>query len=118
MPPSAPNVYVKSVSNGEITIEWSKPEKAAISITNYTIEIMEITAKFDVFDTISTHYEWVYYDTVNPWTLEYTLKNLKIGGMYSIRVAAQNSAGCGVYGEIKEPVIAKDMAGKIEFEAT
>ncbi len=66
-------------------------------------------AKLDTLDDSLEGFEWIQYDEVNSWTFEYTIKNLKVGGMYSVRVAAENTVGRSAFTEISEPIIAKDM---------
>lgn len=72
-------------------------------ITDYVIERCEI--KYDETDT----YKWITHDIVDRYTLDYRLKNLVVGGVYSVRVAAKNSAGIGAYAEIREQVTARNM---------
>ena len=115
--PSAPeNVRARRVSNGEITVEWSKPSATGgSSITSYIIEVLEVVAKLDTLEDSLEGYEWIQYDEVNSYSFDYTIKNLKIGGMYSVRVAAENVIGRSSFTEIPEPVIAKDMFCKYTF---
>ena len=111
IPPSKPeNVRTRRVTNGEITVEWSKPSSTGGSnITCYIVEVLEIIAKLDTLDDSLEGFEWIQYDECNSYSFDYTIKNLKVGGMYSVRVAAENTIGRSAYSEINEPVIAKDM---------
>lgn len=82
-------------------------------IIGYTIEKSEIvstkTTTEDGEETYNVTSEWRYQDTVDRYTLDYKLKNLVVGGLYSVRVAAENIAGLGPFAEIKEPVVAKSL---------
>ena len=117
IPPSKPeNIRTRRVANGEITVEWSKPSSTGGSnITFYIVEVLEIVAKLDTLDDSLEGFEWIQYDECSSYTFDYTIKNLKVGGMYSIRVAAENTIGRSAYSEINEPVIAKDMFCKCSF---
>jgi tellurite resistance-related uncharacterized protein len=117
IPPSKPeNIRTRRVANGEITVEWSKPSSTGGSnITCYIVEVLEIVAKLDTLDDSLEGFEWIQYDECSSYTFDYTIKNLKVGGMYSIRVAAENTIGRSAYSEINEPVIAKDMFCKCSF---
>ena len=111
VPPGKPeNVRTRRVSNGEITVEWSKPNSTGGSnVTCYIVEVLEVIAKLDTLEDSLEGFEWIQYDECNSYTFDYTIKNLKVGGMYSVRVAAENTIGRSAYTEIPEPVIAKDM---------
>jgi len=104
-PPTEPiNLMVKSVGNGEIYVSWMSPEQTGNSpITDYVIERCEI--KYDELDS----FKWITHDIVDRYTLDYRLKSLVVGGLYSVRVAAKNSAGIGKYAEIREQVTARNM---------
>jgi hypothetical protein len=89
------------------------PEKTGGSpILCYVIERCEISsnATLELSDQLlDKHpFKWIRHDTVDKYTLDYTLHNLVLGGLYSIRVSAQNLAGTGPYAEITEPVTARN----------
>jgi titin len=119
-PPSEPvNLFVKSVNDGQLSISWMSPSKTGGSpITGYVIERSEIVSSLlkpedrTKEDSYVVTSKWVRHDTVDRYTLDYKLKNLTVGGMYSIRVAAENLAGIGDYAEIEEPVVAKNLFSK------
>ena len=71
-------------------------------LLNYIIEKCEIK-------TDDEYFKWTTHDIVDRYTLEYKLKNLVIGGLYSIRVAAKNCGCIGKYAEIREQVLARNM---------
>lgn len=113
---------MRSVGDGEITITWISPSKTGGSpITGYVIEKCEIISAFiksetdkesDKTYTVSSR--WVRHETVDRYTLDCKLKNLTLGGLYSVRVAAENIAGMGPYAEIKEPVTARNQFSRPE----
>lgn len=72
-------------------------------ITEYLVERCEIKP-----DQNEDEYNWLLHDVVDRYTLEHKLKNLLVGGLYSVRVAAKNSAGVGNYVEIREHVVARN----------
>lgn len=84
-------------------------------ITGYLIERCEITSNMakvneqDTEETYTVTTKWLPHDIVDRYTLDYKLKNLQVGSLYSVRVAAENSAGIGAYAEIEEPVVAKNL---------
>ena len=106
------------MGDGEITVTWMSPSKMGGSpILDYVVERCEIISAFiksensekesDKTYTVSSR--WVRYDTVDRYTLDCKLKNLTLGGLYSVRVAAENLAGMGPYAEISEPVTARNQ---------
>jgi hypothetical protein len=97
-------------------------------IIGYIIEKSELVSAMERLDkrsseetyTVTTN--WMLHQSVDRYTLDCRLKNLKVGGLYSIRVAAENLAGTGKFAEIIEPVFAKNLfsrpdppVGPIEF---
>ena len=84
-------------------------------ITVYIIEKSEIKSSMsklkegDKEETYTVTSSWLLQDRVDRYTLDYKLKNLNVGSMYSIRVAAENIAGIGNFTEITEPIIAKNL---------
>jgi titin len=88
-------------------------------ITGYAIEKCEIVSSLNENNNKNTDDQndelytvtskWLPHDFVDRYTLDYRLKNLKVGALYSIRVAAENSAGQGPFSEIVEPVEAKSL---------
>ena len=84
-------------------------------ITGYLIERCEITSTMqkasstDTEETYTVTSKWVPHDLVDRYTLDYRLRNLNIGSLYSVRVAAENAAGVGPFAEISEPVVAKNL---------
>jgi len=116
-PPSEPvNLFVKSVANGEISITWMSPESTGGSpITEYHIERCEIISNLNTqrsdsgedTDDYTVISRWIRHEVVDRYTLDYRFKNLNVGGLYSVRVAAYNAAGLGKYAEINEPVVAR-----------
>jgi hypothetical protein len=82
-------------------------------ITEYHIERREIVSNENKNETNNNEYtltsRWIRHEVVDRYTLDYRFKNLNVGGLYSIRVAAYNSAGLGKYAEIVEPVKARSL---------
>ena len=110
--PSEPvGLQVKSVKDGQISFSWMSPSSTGGSpITGYVIERAEIVRKEEQTEegyTITA--DWLTQDLVDKYTLDYTIKNLSVGGLYSIRVAAENLVGQGPFAEIVEPVVAKSL---------
>lgn len=102
---------MRSVGDGEITVSWMSPTKTGgAPITDYIIEKCDILSiKSESRDSdFSVSTKWLRVETVDRYTLDYKLKGLTIGGLYSIRVAAENSAGVGKYAEISEAVTARN----------
>lgn len=117
-PPGAPELlYVRSVGDSELTVSWMSPSKTGgANITDYVIEKCEIISAFvksdadkDSDKTYTVSARWVHHDTVDRYTLDCKLKNLTLGGLYSVRVCAENIAGRGPFAEIKEPVTARNL---------
>jgi titin len=116
-PPSEPvNLFVKSFSDGLISVSWMSPSKTGGSpILGYVIEKAEIKSSLgklneqDKEEAYTITSNWYVHDRVDRYTLDYRLKNLNVGSLYSIRVAAENIAGVGNYTEITEPVVAKNL---------
>ena len=108
-------MFVKSVANGEISITWMSPEITGGSpITEYHIERCEIISSLNTrtdsgadTDEYTVTSRWIRHEVVDRYTLDYRFKNLNVGGLYSVRVAAYNAAGLGKYAEINEPVVAR-----------
>ncbi len=99
------HLAVRSVGNGEIRVSWLPPYyNGNATITGYVIEKCEILHQNNEESITSG---WLPHDTVDQFTTEYTLRNLFIGGLYSVRVAATNSACTGKYAEIRQHVVAK-----------
>lgn len=98
------------VTDGKIKITWCSPSKTGGSpITGYVIERQEIVSNAVAKEGKDEDtYSWWLHETVDRYTLDYTLSGLTIGAMYSVRVAAQNSVGLGQYAEINHPVEAKN----------
>jgi len=100
------HLAVRSVGDGEIRVSWLQPYyNGNAQITGYVIEKCEILHQNNEESITSG---WLPHDTVDQFTTEYTLRNLFIGGLYSVRVAAINSAHTGKYAEIRQNVIAKN----------
>lgn len=59
--------------------------------------------------TYTVSARWVRHETVDRYTLDSKLKNLTLGGLYSVRVCAENIAGVGPYAEINQPVLARNQ---------
>jgi len=84
-------------------------------IVGYIIEKAEIKSSLskikedDKDETYTVTSSWSIHDRVDRYTLDYKLKHLNVGSLYSIRVAAENVAGTGNYAEIVEPVLAKNL---------
>jgi hypothetical protein len=89
-------------------------------ITGYIIEKTEIIStiekqnKKSMEESYKITSKWILHDSVDRYTLDYKLKNLKVGALYSIRVAAVNLSGTGKFIEIAEPIIAKNLHTKPE----
>ena len=78
-------------------------------ITDYVIEKFElVTIKSEEKGDINMKSKWILVDSVDRYTLDYKIKGLVIGGLYSIRVAAENMVGRSGYAEINEPLIARN----------
>ncbi len=117
MPPSEPtSVSVRAVYDGVISVAWMSPANTGgAPITGYMIERCEIVSTMeriretDEEATYTVTTQWVPVDLVDRYTLEYRIRNLNVGALYSVRVAAENSAGIGPFAEIAEPVVAKNL---------
>jgi hypothetical protein len=89
-------------------------------ITGYMIERCEIVSTLeriketDEEATYTVTSNWVPVDLVDRYTLEYRIRNLTVGALYSVRVAAENSAGQGAWAEIADPVVAKSLYSRPE----
>jgi hypothetical protein len=117
---------VRSFSDGEISVSWNSPSKTGGSpILGYIIEKCEIISAFikssdaaatdkDSEKTYTVSSRWVRYDYVDRYTLDCKLKNLTVGGLYSVRVAAENVAGMGPFAEIREAITAKNLFSRPE----
>lgn len=117
---------MRSFGDGEISVSWNSPSKTGGSpILGYIIEKCEIISAFikssdaaatdkDSEKTYTVSSRWVRYDYVDRYTLDCKLKNLTVGGLYSVRVAAENVAGIGPFAEIREAITAKNLFSRPE----
>lgn len=83
----------------------SPEETGGSPITEYHIERCEIISKEEKSDEVISR--WIRHEVVDRYTLDYKFKHLNVGGVYSVRVAAHNSAGLGKYAEISKPATAR-----------
>ncbi len=107
------NLFVTRVEDKKISFMWSPPtHDGGSKITGYQIEILEVKLeeKKLMEPNLNSNLKWKLVENVDANTVEYTIKNLNSDGMYSIRVAAENSSGLGKFKEIQETIIAKNMS--------
>lgn len=86
-PPSPPvNLQIKSVTSRSATIQWEPPESnGGTEITGYVVE-----KKLEYIP------KWEKVVTLEAFSLEYTLENLKEKSEYLFRVFAENGVGLSV----------------------
>jgi titin len=84
-PPAAPRgpVMITNVTNESADIHWQPPEfTGGLPLTNYFVDMRE-----------TTRTGWRRVGTLDPTTRSWTLKNLREGKEYVVRVTAKNREG-------------------------
>ncbi|CAF0907895.1 unnamed protein product, partial [Didymodactylos carnosus] len=101
-PPSPSHVFVRTIDDGQISLQWSEIDNAEESdIIGYVVEMLDIAGG-----------DWHEVDRTNDTTRTCLIQGLKVGGEYSFRVSAFNRVGQGKTMEIDTPVYAKSPFSK------